>query len=195
MKTFNRRRQEESNDMGHTRVPVLRVAVLVTVIGLSSVVQVYAQTEKGAFEVGIEAGPLLFIATGGHETVGGFMLSVEPHVGYFVSDELVVGVTGFFYRSIDSDPSQPAISFGGAYTHVNYHFNSRSTFSPYIGGRIGVFKPNSEAQFAAWAQGGLQYFVTRQLSVNGQLEIGMSSGSGGDAFFSCVGLGLSYYIK
>jgi hypothetical protein len=181
--------------MSHAGVPALRVAVLVTVIGLSSVVQVYAQTEKGALEVGIEAGPLFFIATGGHETVGGFLLSVEPHVGYFVNDELVVGVTGFFYRSVDSDPSQPAISFGGVYTHVNYHFNSGSTFSPYIGGRIGVFTPNSDTQFAAGAQGGLQYFVTRRLSVNGQLEISMSSGSGGNAFLSCVGLGVSCHIK
>jgi hypothetical protein len=192
---FNQKRHKELNDMSDARVHALRIVVLVTVIGLSSIAQVYAQTGKGSFEVGIEAGPLLFIATGGHETVGGFILCVEPHVGYFVTDELAVGVTGFFYRSADSDPSQPALSFGGAYSHANYHFNSGSTLSPYIGGRIGVFKPNSDMQFAVGAQAGLQYFVTRQLSVNGQLEIGTSPGSGGNVFLACLGLGLSYHIK
>jgi hypothetical protein len=195
MKMCNEGHQEEMNRMSEFNVPALRIALLATLIGLSSTAQLYAQTQKGALEIGVEAGPLLFIATGGHESVGGFLVSGEPHVGYFLSDDLAVGATAFFYRSVESDPSQPSIWFGGIYGHGNYHFNSGSALSPYIGGRIGVFRPNADIQFAIGAQGGLQYFASRELSVNGQLELGTSSGSGGSVFLAGLGLGLSYHIK
>jgi len=186
---------KERNDMSKSRVPPLTIALLATVIGLTSSAQVCAQTQKGAFEAGIEVGPLLFIATGGHELVGGFLLSGEPHVGYFLTEELAVGATALFYHSVDGDPSQPSMLFGGVYGHANYHFNSGSALSPYIGGRMGAFKADSEMHYAVGAQGGLQYFVTRQLSVNGQLEIGASPGSGGTVFMAGLGLGLSYHVK
>jgi hypothetical protein len=183
--------------MNQPGVPYLRIAVLVTVIGLFSFAPGYGQTEKSAFEVGIEAGPFLVIASGGHETVGVIGLAVEPHVGYFFTDALAVGATGFIYHTLDSDPSQPSFFFGGAYAHVNYHFNSGSKWSPYIGGRVGVFNPNSAALFAAGAQAGLQFFAARQFSINGQLEIGTIAGSAGSgsAFLSSLGIGVSYYIK
>jgi hypothetical protein len=145
--------------------------------------------------VGFETGPLLFIATGGHETVGGFLLSVEPHVGYFLSDGLAVGATGFFYHAIGSDASQPAMFFGGAFGHVNFHFNSGYTVSPYIGLRIGVFNPNSEMQLAVGAQGGLLFFVSHQMSINGLLEIGSSGGSAGNVLLAGLNLGVSYHIR
>ncbi len=84
--------------MSEASITVLRIAALVTVMGLSSVAQVHAQTEKGTIEVGIEAGPLLFIATGGHETVGGFLLSGEPHVGYFLTQGNVFQQGDIFER-------------------------------------------------------------------------------------------------
>jgi hypothetical protein len=181
--------------MNESSTRALRIAVLITVIGVSSVANVYAQTAKGFFAVGIEAGPFLFIASGGHEMVGGFGLSGEPHIDYFLTDWLAVGATGFYFHTFDSDPSQPSISFGGAYGHVNYHFNSGSAFSPYIGVRIGGFKSNSEMQFAVGAQTGIQYFVTRQLSINVQLEVATVNGSTDNFFLSCLDLGLSYHIK
>ncbi len=181
--------------MCETSLRGLRIAALIMALAMSIMANVSAQTEKGTFAVGIEAGPFLFIATGGHETVGGFGLSGEPHVDFFFTDELAVGATGFFFHTVDSDPSQPSIFFGGVYSHINYHFNSGGTLSPYIGIRIGAFKPNLEMQFALGAQTGLLYFVTRQLSINGQLEIGTIMGSAGDIFLSSLGFGLSYHIK
>jgi hypothetical protein len=70
-----------------------------------------------------------------------------------------------------------------------------STLSLYIGGRIGVFNPDSEMQFALAAQTGRQYFVSNQFSINGQLVIGISPESGGFGFLSSLGLGLSYHFK
>jgi hypothetical protein len=170
----------------------LRFSLLATVISLSSMVNLRAQTLKGSFEIGIEAGGFFFISNSGHETVGGFGLSGEPHVDYFISDQVEVGATGFYYHPIDGDPSLPSIFFGGAYGHVNYHFNSGSTISSYVGGRIGVVKPNIETSFAVGAQAGLQYFVAPAFSINGQLDVTTSKGFG---LLSCLGFGFSYYVK
>ena len=171
----------------------LRIAVLVILSAMSSIPHVHAQTDKGTFEVGIEAGPFLFVATGGTEAFGGLGLFVEPHVDYFFTDKLAVGATGFFYQSTESDASFPSFSFGGAYGHVDYHFNSGSRLSPYVGARIGVLIPNSATLFGLGAQIGLKYFVTRQFSINGQLAVAGYPGSAGAIFLSCLGLGLSIH--
>ena len=178
-----------------TNVRAFRRAVLVTVLAISSIAHVYAQSGKGAFEGGIETGPFLLMATGGRETIGVLGLFAEPRVGYFLTDDLDVGATGFFYHSIDSDPSLPSISFGGASGHANYHFSSGSRMSPYIGARIGVLKSNAEALFGFGAQLGLKYFVARQFSINGQLAVSVYPGSAGVAFLACLGLGLSYHTE
>lgn len=85
--------------------------------------------------------------------------------------------------------------FGGAYGHVNYHFNTGYTVSPYIGVRIGVFNPNWESQLAVGAQGGLLFFVSRQMSINGLLQIGPSGESGGNVLLAGLNLGVSYHIR
>jgi len=113
----------------------------VAITCLISSVPVNAQTVKGSFEIGIEMGAFLFISNA-HEITGGLGLSGEPHVDYFITDQLEIGVTGFYFHNFDSDPSLPPIFFGGAYGHVNYHFNPGSTFSTYVGGRVGVVKPD-----------------------------------------------------
>jgi len=192
---INQNYRKEMNAMSKTNLRCVRFALLVMALELFSIAQLNAQVEKASFEIGIEAGPFLFITFGGREMLGGFGIYGEPHVGYFITDALVVGATGFFYNTIDSDPSQPSNSFGGAYAHVNYHFNSGSTLSPYIGGRIGVFNPDSETQFAFGIQTGLQYFVEPQLSINGQLGILLSTGSDEGVFLSCLGFGLSYHFR
>lgn len=196
MKLFDLNKRKVKH-MNATSVSAVRIAVVVTVIGLFSITAGYGQAEKGAFEVGIEVGPSLVIATGGHETIGAFVLAVEPHVGYFFTDALALGATVFLFRAIDSDPSQPALFFGAAYAHVNYHFNAGGTWSPYIGGRAGVFNAYSAALFAAGVQIGLQFFAAHQFSINGQLEVGTIAGSAGSgsAFLSTLGIGMSYHIK
>ncbi|MBX2989825.1 MAG: hypothetical protein KF749_01510 [Bacteroidetes bacterium] len=183
--------------MNATSMSAFRIAVVATVIGLFFVTAGYGQTEKGDFEVGIEVGPSLVIATGGHEAIGALLLAVEPHAGYFLTDALAVGATVFLFRPFDSDPSQSAISFGAAYAYVNYHFNAGGTWSPYVGGRLGVFNANSAALFAASAQAGLQFFAARQFSINLQLEVGTIAGSAGSGsvFLSTLGIGMSYHIK
>jgi len=173
----------------------LRIPALIMALTLSMMAHVSAQTQEGALNVGVELGPFSFIATGGHETIGGLGLFGEPHLGYFLSDKFAVGATGFFYHPIDNGGSSPSVYFGGAYSYVNYHFNSGSLLSPYIGGRIGVFKANPETQFALGAQAGLLYFVSRQFSINGQLETAACMGSEGDIFLLGLGFGLSYHIK
>jgi hypothetical protein len=170
-------------------------AALVAVVVVLSIATVYGQTVKGSLAAGIDAGPFLFIASGGHETVGGFGLSGEPHIDYFITDELDIGATGFFYHTFDTDPSQPSIFYGGVYGHVNYHFNSGGTWVPYIGFRIGGFKPNTEMQLALGAQTGLRYFVTRLISVDLQLEAATITGSADYFFLSSLGLGVSYHIR
>ena len=167
------------------RAPV--IVALVVMLAIFSSAPGTAQVAKGAFEIGFETGPFLFIGSGGGETVGGLGLVVEPHVGYFVSDALAIGATGLFYHTFDTDPSVPSLSFGGAFGHVNYHFNPGGTWSPYVGGRLGVFDPYEEMFFAFGVQTGLQFFATRQLSVNGQLVVEIVPGSRGIAFLCIPG--------
>ena len=183
------------NVMNEPHIRGLRVAVIIIVLTMSMMANISAQTQKGALNIGLELGPFIFIATGGHETIGDIGLFGEPHIDYFISERLAIGATGFFYRPIDNTGSSPSIYFGGVYSYVNYYFNSGSPLSPYIGGRIGAFKQNSEMQFAFGAQTGLQYFFTRQFSIDGQLEIAASTGSKEDIFLGGLGLGLSYHIK
>ena len=181
--------------MTESGIHTLRIAVLFTVVGFLSISHIDAQTEKDSFALGVGAGPFLFIASGGHETVGGFGASGEPHVDYFLTDEVAVGATGFFYHTVDSDPSQPSVSFGGAFGHINYHFNAGGMWSPYVGGRIGVFTPDLETQFALGIQTGLQYFVARWMTIDAQLDIGTSPASAGYNFLSCLNLGFSFHIR
>jgi len=183
------------NDRRRAVVPAFRIAALVMVLAFSSLAHICAQTEKGSLEAGLEAGPFFFITTGGHETVGDFGLSLEPHLSYFFTDDLSAGAAGFFYHTSESDASQPSISFGGAFANANYHFSSGSTWSPYIGGRVGVFKPNSEMQFAVGTQIGLQYLVAPQFSVNGELDIDANLGSESFGLLSSLGLGVSYHLR
>ena len=171
-----------------------KIAGLIMALAAFVMTPASAQTQKGVVDIGIELGPFSFIASGGHETIGGLGLFGEPHLGYFLSDKFAVGATGFFYKPIDGGGSSTSIYFGGAYGYVNYHFNSGNPLSPYVGGRIGVFKPNAEMQFAFGVQTGLLYFVARQFSINGELEIAASPGSEGDILLLCLGFGLSYHI-
>ena len=173
----------------------LRTAAFIIALAMLMMTHASAQTQKGALDVGIELGPFFFIAAPGHETIGDLGLFGEPHIGYFLSDKVDVGATGLFYFPNEKSGSSHSLFFGAAYSYVNYHFNSGSSWSPYIGGRIGVVEANSEMEFAFGAQTGLLYFVTRQLSINGQLEIETSIGAEGGIFLSCLGFGLSYYIK
>ena len=173
------------HDMRETYTHCVKMVVLIMMLGMP----LNAQTAKGSIEIGIIAGPYFFMENGGHEPVGGFGISGEPHVDYFINDRITVGATGFFYSYIENDPSQ---HIGGVYSHMNYYFNSNSTFSPYIGGRIGVVKGNSDLQFAFGIQTGLLYFVSSKFSINGQLDIVSSTGPG---FLSSLDLGLSYHIK
>ena len=89
---------------------------------MSMMASVSAQTQKGALKIGLEFGPFLFTATGGHETIGDIGLFGESHIDYFISDNLAIGATGFFYRPIDNSGPSPSIHFGGVYSYVNYHF-------------------------------------------------------------------------
>lgn len=181
--------------MSEPIVRALRIALLLTTLAMSSIEHLHAQARQGALEVGINAGPFLLMASGGRETIGVLGLFGEPRVDYFIFDKLEVGVTGFFYRSLDSDPSLPSVSFGGAYGHVNYHFNAGNTVSPYIGIRLGAFTHNAVSVFGLGPQFGLKFFVTRELSINGQLSAAVYPTSEGAAFLSCFGLGLSYHIQ
>jgi len=158
---------------------------------ISSIELTHAQTHKGAFEAGIEAGPFLFIASGGRETIGGFGLCLEPHLDYFLTEEFAAGVTGFFYRSFEGEEG---LFFGAAYSHFNYFFSSSSQFSPYIGFRVGVLNPNSELFFGAGPQIGFKYFVTHQFSINTQLDGAIHGISGGTFFLANLVLGLSFHI-
>jgi hypothetical protein len=173
----------------------LKIIVPLAVLIMSSSTHGYAQAIEGAFEVGVESGGCLFIASGGHESIGGFILFTEPHADYYLSEKFSVGVTGFFYRSVESDLSRPFLTFGGAYGQVNYHFNPRRRLSPYVGARIGIFNPNSDAVFSFGGQIGLKYFAARQFSINGQLALTTSPSQRGTLFLSCLGLGFSYFIQ
>lgn len=180
--------------MGRAGLRAFTIAMLVAMTGMSTLTQGYAQTRKGSFEVGVEAGPFMFFAVGGHEFLGVFLLSVDPHVGYFLSEELAVGVTGFLYRSVDGALSEPALSFGGVFGHVKYHFNSGNSLSPYFCGRIGIFTSDSEVRLALGAQIGLLFFVSRQVSISGTVDVGAIPDTGGVVFLTGVNLGVSFHI-
>jgi hypothetical protein len=181
--------------MGRSCVRRVRNAASIMAFAMILMMQASAQTERGAVDVGIEVGPFIFLVTGGHETVGDFGLFGDPHIGYFLNDNLVVGAAGFFYRPIGDGTSSPPISFGAAYVYASYHFNSGSPWSPYIGGRLGAFSSYEELTFAFGIQGGLRYFVTSRLSINMQLEFAAGIGSTEHIYLLGLGLGLSYYIK
>ncbi len=171
---------------------ILKIVVLGIVLVLSTTTSAYAQTERGALELGVEVGPALFIATGGGEAIGGLLYVGEPNVHYFLTRELAVGVSGSFYRNIEGDGSR--LFFGAVYGDINYSFSSSSRVSPYIGARIGVFTLPSVTIFGLGPQLGLKYFVNRQLSINGQLAGAAHIHPRGVVYLASVVLGLSYYL-
>jgi len=173
------------------RGPRPRSIVLASAFALFSIGHLYAQTQQGVFEGGVEAGPLLFIGTGGHETIGGFLFAGEPHLEYFPTPEFAVGVTCLFYRSLGGN-ERPL--FGAAYGHMNYFFTPSSRLSPYIGGRIGLFNADSEALFGFGPQMGLKYFITPWFSINGQFDGAIHLASEGTLFLLSLVLGLSFHV-
>ena len=185
---------EMVSDMREPNSRGLKIVVLGTALMLSAIASTRSQTEKVSLEVGVDVGPAFFIATGGHETIGGFLFAVEPHLDYFLTDGLAVGATVFLFRNIGSD-AESRLVFGAAYGHINYFFSSSSRLSPYIGARLGLLKPNSETLFGLGPQIGLMFFVTRQFSINGQLDGAIHQASGGTLFLSSVVFGLSYYVE
>jgi hypothetical protein len=174
-----------------------RVGIATSIMALAMVLmtEATAQTERGAVDLGMDVGPFVFLITGGHETVGDFGVFYDPQIGYFLSDNLVIGTTGFFYRPIGKGTTPTSIAFGAGYLYANYHFNAGSPWSPYLGGRIGAFNSEAEVKVGLGVQGGFRYFATRQLSINLQLEFAAGMGSQEDIYLLGLGLGLSYYIK
>ena len=172
----------------------LKIALLGTALVISSIAFTNAQTRKGAFEAGIEAGPFLFIASGGRETIGGFGQGLEPHLDYFLTEEFAVGVTGFFYGLLDSE--EEGLSFGAAYGHINYFFSSSSRFSPYVGIRVGALDPDSDSELflGLGPQIGFKYFPVHLFSINLQLDGAIHGTSGGTIFLANLVLGLSFHI-
>jgi len=168
----------EANSQG------LKIAVLATVLVLFSIASTNAQTEKVTLEVGVEAGPSIIT-----DTEFGYLYFVgEPHLSYFLTGRIAVGVTGFFF---DLDE----IRFGAAYGHINYFFSSSSRLAPYFGVRLGVSEPISETPFGLGPQIGLKYFVSPHFSVNVQLDGAIHRASEFRLFLSSLALGLSYYVE
>lgn len=181
--------------MRTSNVRTLRSAMLFAAAALFAIAHASAQPGAGSVEVGLEAGPFFFLATGARDAIGGFGISFEPHIGYSISEEFAVGATAFLYRAIEGGGTQPAVSFGGGFAHGNYRFSPGSTWSPYIGMRLGAFVPRpSVSQFVFGIQTGVQYFVSPPLSINGQLAL-FTSGGVGLGLLSSVQFGLSYHLK
>jgi hypothetical protein len=177
-----------------SKLRLLRISTLVVAAAISPKPDVSGQVSKGAVEVGVGVGPFLLMAVGSRETIGVIGGFGEPFVGYYVAGDLDIGASGFFYHSLDSDPSFPAVSFGGASLHVNYHFSSGSELSPFVGARLTVLTSESEPLFGFGTQIGLKYFVARQLSVNGLLTVLIFPTSEGVGLLSSLGVGISYHI-
>jgi hypothetical protein len=178
----------------------IRVVLLVAVLTMLSRMPLSAQAGKSAFEVGFDVGPFLlfnFGSSGSSEVLGVLGGFVEPHVDYFLKDDLDVGVSSFFYHVLDSESSLPPLSFGGVYAHANYHFNPGSDLSPYVGARIGMLaSQGTEETFLGFgAQVGLQYFVAPPLSINAQLVVSVFPATQGVYALSSLGFGLSYYFQ
>jgi hypothetical protein len=170
-----------------------KIAILATAVTLSCTSFTQAQTDAVAFGAGVDAGPSIFIASGGRETLGGFLLVGQLHLDFFPSGEFAVGTTCFFYRTFES--SERGFSLGAAYVHFNYFFTSTGWVSPYIGARIGLSTGASESFFGLGPQAGLKCFAARQFSINVELSGAVHPASGGTLVFSTLGLGVSFYLQ
>jgi hypothetical protein len=132
--------------------------------------------------------------TGGRELIGVLGLCGVPHLDYFLSDEVSVGAAGVLFRSFDSGES--GFFFAAAYGHIEYHLSSSSRLCPYVGVQVGALTPDAEPLFGLGPQIGLKWFVTRSLSINGQLAgaVHAQSRSEGVIFAASLTIGLSFHL-
>lgn len=178
--------------MGRDAMRCPKAVVIATTLAISALGQAFAQTERGALEIGIGVGPFMGLESGGSETIGVLGACGEPHLDFFVSAGVSIGVAGVFFHSLES--SESGLFFAAAYASINYYFASSSSVSPYIGGRIGVLTPVSNPLFGLGPEIGLKWSITRGLAVTGELAGAVHVQSEGTVFATSLTFGLAFYL-
>lgn len=167
-----------------------KIILLLTLVA-SFNLTVNAQTEKGKWlvsgssNVGFNSVSTKFTANGmsvDGEKVNTF--NISPSVGYFVVENLSVGLSlGFTNSSTTEDDDKISASTFTVLPTASYFFTKNTTVKPYLGAGVGYSsyqqKYNSVAQTnggLAWeVGGGLAYFINPKIGINLGLGYGQVS--------------------
>lgn len=127
------------------------------------------------------------------------LTSIWGAFGYFVSDALQVGGS-LTTMTVSTDAADAGQSFIEGF--VKYHFNTKEKAVPYVGAMLGTVtlytdnESGSGVTFGAMA--GVKYFMSEDLSVNGEYSIRhytvTIAGTDISSTTSTAMIGLSYYF-
>jgi opacity protein-like surface antigen len=157
-----------------------------------------AESVEGKWETGLRLGPSFHVEKHSEYTKGGPGVMGNGNVSYGITERVLLGIniewekheiknwsTGFYYGDETTVSIIPTIE---------YHFFAESSFYPYVllgfGINMNSFSGSSDlvAQcaicrmdpkntFALKGGGGIDYFITHNLAVNGELDLKMNDGT------------------
>jgi opacity protein-like surface antigen len=165
--------------------PIL-ISALVALLGLGQTA--YAQTAPGQwFGGGTMSMSIIRPADNGAIRNRGFGFSLSPRVGYFALNRLAVGFTipiSYARNRVDFTGNTSTAVFNSISANVFTRYYLRSAkFTPFLQGELGYSRfsskttiqsitPSSDTdgRFNYALGGGLAYFVTPQVAIEGTLE-------------------------
>ncbi len=144
-----------------------KIIVLITILLLTSLSQVYSQIPKGRFLVGVSSaagltnsagiGSELFrigvstVEVDGEESADTKMtnINIMPKVGYFVVDNLVVGIDGCLFSAVYKSEESKYSYTGTAIGPFARYYLSKGNIIPVVeaGGIFGTLKSRSKSDY------------------------------------------------
>lgn len=139
--------------------------ICIFLVAVASLSVATAQTEKGSKLVGVNVGNIIIPTSGNGGTS---IISLQPQVGWFVANGLVLG-TGvpFFYVGSDNT----SVMQIGLTPFVRYYIG-KSSIKPFLGGSFGFIRSSlsnmgrseSSTNTVYSVSGGLAFFVNKSVS-------------------------------
>ncbi len=181
------------NIISLSRMSFLLSLFLITIYSAAS-----AESVEGKWEMGLRLGPSLLPEEHSENTKGEPGILGSGNVSYGVTERVLLGIniewekhkiknssTDFYYGDETTVSIIPT---------MEYHFSRGSLFFPYVllgfGINMNSFSGSSDLEalcatcrmdpkntFALKGGGGIDYFITRNLAVNGELDLKMNDGT------------------
>ncbi|AQG80110.1 hypothetical protein [Spirosoma montaniterrae] len=144
----------------------MKAYLLVIALCVGAVTTVSAQTEKGSKLVGAQVGNLTFPTSGG----GGSIIGLQPAIGWFVGNNLAVGV-GVPFFSVGASGTR--VTQIGITPFARYYIGP-SNVKPFLGASVGVINTSLSGRGTGNADpstngiysvsGGLAFFINQSVS-------------------------------